>query len=122
MEMLNALIVALIGSGAVGTLTSLIIQLGKWFIPTWFPDDSADSWRLGIIVATAAIVTTLQLSGIFIDLPAIEKFATSFAALGTTLMPLLVLFASWVAKATYKNVWQGVKLKLLGKSYTSKFG
>ena len=118
MEFVNALIIALIGSGAFGMLTSLVIQLGKLLFPTWFPNESADNWRLGIIVVTAAVVTILQLFGVFVDLPAIEKFATSFAALGTTLMPLLVLFASWIAKGTYKNLLQGVRW--IGKSYTPK--
>lgn len=118
MEVLNALIVALIGSGAVGVAVSLLIQLGKLFVPKWFPDESADNWRLGLIVVTAVVVAVLQLFGVFVDLPAIEKFATSFAALGATLTPLLVLFASWIAKATYKNVLQGVDY--IGISHTPK--
>jgi len=43
MEILNALIVALLASGAVGMAVSFLIQLGKLFAPNLFPDESADN-------------------------------------------------------------------------------
>ena len=116
MEMLNALILALLASSAVGLGTSFIIQLGKLFIPKWFPDASADNWRLGLIVLTAVGVVVARAFGLDVQLPAIEAIATSLASLGVTLMPLLVLIASAIAKASYKNLLKGVSL--IGFSYS----
>ena len=118
MEDLNFLILALLASGTVGTGVSLVIQIGKLYLPSWFPDGSADNWRLGLIVGTALVVTGLQLFGVFVDMPAIEKFTGAFAALGATLMPLFVLFAGWIAKQTYNNVLKGIWK--LGVSHTKE--
>lgn len=117
MEILNALIVALLASGAVGTLVSLVIQLGKLLVPKWFPDGSADNWRLGLVVLTAVIVTMVRAFGFAVEIGQVETVATSLAALGATLYPLFVLVANWIAKATYKNVLQGVSK--IGISHTS---
>ena len=118
MEVLNALIVVLLASGAVGMAVSFLIQLGKLFAPKWFPDESADNWRLGLIVATAVIVTVVRSLGYTVGIDQVETAATSLAALGATLYPLFVLIASWIAKATYKNVLQGVSK--VGISHTPK--
>jgi len=118
MDLLNALIIALMGSGAVGMGVSFLIQLGKLFLPKWFPDESADNWRLGMIVTTAVVLLVLQTTGVLVELPQIEAAFTALATLGATLMPLLILIASWIAKATYKNVLQGVKG--VGISHTPK--
>ena len=120
METLNAFIIALLVSGAVGTLISLAIQLGKLFVPKWFPDGSADNWRLGLVVLVAVVLVGLRMAGVLVEFETIEALATAFATLGATLMPLLVLFANWIAKATYKNVLQGVKY--IGISHSPKYG
>jgi hypothetical protein len=118
MDIMNALIVALLASGAVGMAVSFIIQLGKLFAPTLFPDASADNWRLGLIVATAATVSIARAFGYTVEIGQVETVATSLASLGATLMPLFVLVANWIAKQTYKNVLQGVKF--IGLSHTKK--
>lgn len=118
MEILNSLIVALLASGAVGMAVSFLIQLGKLAKPQWFPDQSADNWRLGLVVLTAVVVSVVRAFGYTVEIGQVETVATSLAALGATLYPLFVLVASWAAKATYKNVLQGVKF--IGKSYTAK--
>lgn len=117
METLNSLIIVLLASGAVGAAVSFLIQLGKLFAPSLFPDESADNWRLGLIVLTAIGVTVARMFGYTVEIGAVETVATSLAALGATLYPLFVLVASWIAKATYKNVLQGVRF--IGKSYSS---
>ncbi len=116
MEMLNTLILALLASGAFGMLVSLVIQIGKLFIPVWFPDGSADNWRLGIVAVTAIGIVVAKLAGVDLEFEGIETVATSIAALGATLMPLLILVANWAAKQTYTSVFKGVRW--LGKSYT----
>ncbi len=116
MDILNGLIVALLASGAVGMAVSFLIQLGKLWFPKAFPDDSADNWRLGLIVLTAVTVIVIRAFGYTVEIGQVEAVATSLAALGTTLYPLFVLIASWVAKLTYKNVLKGVSK--IGKSYT----
>jgi hypothetical protein len=118
MDTLNALIIALLASSAVGIGVSFLIQLGKLFIPKWFPDESADNWRLGLIVLTAAVVLILKVFGVVVELPAIEAAMTSLASLGAIVMPLLVLLANVIAKATYKNALQGVSY--IGISHTPK--
>lgn len=118
MDILNALIVALLASSAVGMAVSFLIQLGKLFLPTWFPDTSADNWRLGLVVLTATIVTVVRALGYTVEIGQVETVATSLAALGASLYPLFVLVASWIAKATYKNVLQGVRF--IGISHTPK--
>jgi hypothetical protein len=117
-ETLNALILALLGSGAVGMLVSFLIQLGKLFAPKWFPDNSADNWRLGLTVGIAVIVFGAQAAGYLIGMEKIEAISTSIAALGATVMPLLVLFANWIAKSTYANLLKGVWK--IGASHTKK--
>lgn len=117
MEVINGLIVVLLASGAVGMAVSFLIQLGKLFLPKWFPDQSADNWRLGLVVLTAVIVVIARSLGYTVEIGQIETVATSLAALGATLYPLFVLVASWIAKQTYKNVLKGVKL--IGISHTS---
>ena len=116
MDTLNALIIALLASSAVGAGVSFVIQLGKLFIPKWFPNESADNWRLGLVVLTAVVMMVLPALGIVVDIKAVEGLFTSLAALGATLLPLLILVANWIAKATYNNVLKGVKF--IGKSYT----
>lgn len=116
MDFFNALIVALLASGAVGMGVSFLIQLGKLFLPTWFPDASADNWRLGLVMLTAVVVVVVRTLGYTVEFETIEAAATSLAALGATLMPLLVLIANWIAKVTYKNVLHGVKF--IGISHT----
>lgn len=116
METFNTLLLALLASGAVGMGVSFVIQVGKLFAPKYFPDNSADNWRLGLIVLTSAVVMILPALGVTVEIKAVEAFFTSLAALGATLMPLLVLFANWIAKATYTNIFKGVWK--LGKSYT----
>lgn len=118
MDLLNSLIVALLASGAVGMAVSLLIQLGKLFLPQWFPDASADNWRLGLVMLTAVVMVGARALGYTVDIEQIEIVATSLAALGATLMPLFILVANWIAKQTYKNVLQGVKF--LGISHTHK--
>lgn len=116
MDFLNDLIVALLASSAVGMVVSFVIQLGKLFFPKFFPDESADNWRLGLIVLTAVVVWGLRLAGVLADVAAVEAIATSIATLGATLMPLLLLLANVIAKATYKDVLKGVQG--IGISYT----
>ena len=118
MDFVHALIVAMLASGAVGMGVSFLIQVGKLFLPAYFPDASADNWRLGLIVLTAVGVAVSRLLGHPIDISQIEAAATTLAAFGATLYPLLVLVANWIAKATYKQVLAGVKF--IGKSYTPK--
>jgi len=108
MDMLNALIIALLASSAVGMAVSLIIQLGKLFVPKAFPDASADNWRLGLIVLTAVVVIVLRALDINVDIASVESAATSLASLGALIMPLLVLLANVASKATYNNVLKGV--------------
>jgi hypothetical protein len=116
MEVLNTLIVALLASTAVGMAVSLIIQIGKLFLPKWFPDGSADNWRLGLVVLTAVVVTALGVLGYPVEVGDIESVAVDLSALGTTLMPLFVLLTNWIAKQTYANVLKGVSR--IGKSYS----
>lgn len=116
MDILNALIVALLASSAVGAGVSFLIQIGKLFIPTWFPDGSADNWRLGLVVLTAVVVLVLRASGVAVELPAVEAAMTSLSSLGAIVLPLLVLLSNVVAKATYKNALRGVSL--IGKTYS----
>lgn len=118
MEVLNGFIVALLASSAVGMAVSFLIQLGKLFFPKLFPDQSADNWRLGLVVLTAVVVTVVRALGYTVEIGQIETVATSLAALGVTLYPLFVLVASWIAKQTYKNVLKGVKF--IGISRTAK--
>jgi hypothetical protein len=118
MEILNALIVALLASGAVGMAVAFVIQLGKLFAPKWFPNESADNWRLGLVVLTAVAVSVVRAFGYTVEIGQIENVATSLAALGATLYPLFVLLANWIAKQTYKNVLRGVSG--IGKSYTAE--
>jgi len=118
MEILNSLIVALLASGAIGMAVSFLIQLGKLFLPALFPDDSADNWRLGLVVLTAVVVIVVRALGYTVEIGQVETVATSLAALGATLYPLFVLVASWTAKATYKNVLHGVEY--IGISHTPK--
>ena len=116
MDTLNSLIVALLASGAVGAAVSFLIQLGKLLAPSLFPDESADNWRLGLIVLTGVVVIVVRALGYTVEIGEIETVATSLAALGATLYPLFVLIASWAAKATYTGVLKGVSG--IGKSYS----
>jgi hypothetical protein len=116
MDVVNALIVALLASSSVGVGVSFVIQLGKLFFPKLFPDASGDNWRLGLIVLTASIVLILKAFGIVVEVPTIEAAMTSLASLGSIVMPLLVLLANVVAKATYKNALRGTSY--IGISYT----
>lgn len=118
MEILNSLIVALLASGAVGMAVSFLIQLGKLALPALFPDNSADNWRLGLVVLVAVAVTIYRAFGNTVEIGQIETVATSLATLGATLYPLFVLVANWIAKATYKNVLQGVSK--IGISHTPR--
>lgn len=118
MDTFNTLLVALLASGAVGMGVSFIIQVGKLLAPQYFPDSSADNWRLGLIVLTAGVIMTLNAFNVPMEIKAVEAFFTSLAALGATVMPLLILFANWIAKSTYKNLLKGVWK--IGKSYTPK--
>ena len=108
MEILNSLIVVLLASGAVGMAVTFLIQLGKLFIPKWFPDGSADNWRLGLVLLTAVGVMITRLAGYPLSVEAIEAAAVQLTLLGTTLMPLLVLFANWISKSTYTQMLKGV--------------
>jgi hypothetical protein len=108
LDQLYNLLVAIMASAAVGLGVSFLIQLGKLFIPKWFPDASADNWRLGLSLLAAIVVLVLRLFGIPIELANLESVMNSLAALGGLLMPLLVLIASWVAKTSYINLWKGV--------------
>jgi len=116
MSILNALIVALLASGAVGSAVALLIQLGKLFVPGWFPDGSADNWRLGTIALVAVAVLVLRAFGAKVEVADVENAAVSLSALSLTLMPLLVLFASWVSKGTYSNLLKGAWK--IGKSHS----
>lgn len=117
MDILNGLIVVLLASGSVGMAISFLIQLGKLFLPKWFPDQSADNWRLGLVVLTAVVVMVVRSMGYTVEIGQVETIATSLAALGATLYPLFVLVASWIAKQTYKSVLKGVKF--IGISHSS---
>jgi len=116
MDVLNALIIALLASTAVGGAVSLIIQIGKMLLPKAFPDGSADNWRLGLILLTAVGIMIANAFGYVVTIPALEAYAVSFAALGSILMPLVVLLANWFAKTFYTSVFKGVKL--IGKTYS----
>lgn len=116
MDVLNALITALLASSAVGGAIALIIQIGKMWFPKAFPDGSADNWRLGLVLLTAIGIMVANAFGVVVTIPALEAYSVSFATLGTVLMPLIVLIANWFAKTFYSSVFKGVKW--VGKSYT----
>jgi putative Mn2+ efflux pump MntP len=61
-----------------------------------------------VVLVAIAVTIVRATTGVTIEFDTIEKVATALAVFGTTLMPLLVLFASWIAKQTYKNLLKGV--------------
>ena len=105
----------------IGLAITFLIQLGKMYAPQWFPDASAQNWRLGaiLIITLAAFFIpmiwpqTMQ----FFAITNLDQLARDFAEFGTLLMPLFVLVSDWASKKFYSSILRG---SFLGKSYSLK--
>lgn len=120
---LTAIMVALLAAPGVGSAFSFLIQLGKMFAPKWFPDETAQNWRLGAILVTALLIyfvpTFYPPAAEWLNVIRLDAVSKSFAEFGLLVMPLFVWIADWIAKKFYQSVLRGT---FLGKSYSGPAG
>lgn len=82
----------------VAVLASLLLNLGKKYLPQLFPDGSAPGWNLGLNIIFMAVLAFLQLSGRAETIPVLDQNAGAFANALTIILGLVgQLFASRVA-------------------------
>ncbi len=108
----------LLTSAAVAGFVSFFIQLGKSVAPTKFPDNSADTWRVALIVIIVGGAYGAKALNLAVDFLAVEAFITKLTNFGLAAFPLLVPVVSWMAKFFYSNVFKNLRLKIIGKSWT----
>lgn len=114
---LTALFIAISGAVGFGAAITFVIQIGKLFIPKWFPDASAQNWRVGLILLFAVILFVAKLVSpeTLLTFEYLDALAGSFANFGLLILPLFVALANWTSKGIYANVLRGVSV--IGKSY-----
>jgi len=112
----NAVFLAVAGAVGFGSLTTLLIQVGKIFLPKLFPDGSAGNWRLLFVLIGALILYLAPMFGWSLDFAGFDKVSAALASLGATLSPLFVWLADWISQKFYAGLLQG--RALIGKSYS----
>lgn len=116
---LTAIFTALAAATGIGTALAFLIQIGKMFKPNWFPDSSAQNWRLGTILFLTLVVYFVPIlyppSVEWLNVLALDSLAKSFAEFGSLIMPLFVALADWIAKKFYQVTLRGT---FVGKSWT----
>jgi hypothetical protein len=104
--------------GGLAILVAALTNIGKKYLPKYFPDGSAPKWSLILNVLGFALVASLQLSGRADLIPVIDKNAE---LIGTTLTTLLVIVLQlYGSRVAHDNVLAG--LPVIGKSFTSETG
>lgn len=111
------LFVAVAAAIGVGALITVLLQIGKLVVPKWFPDNSADNWRLGIVLIVAIVLYFGPQFGLVITFADLDVAAQSLSELGVMLMPLFIWLADWVSRTFYQKVLRN-KLWFVGKSTT----
>lgn len=119
---LTMLMTALLAAPGIGAGLTILIQLGKMFLPNYFPDETAQNWRLGAVLVIALLIYFVPM----IYPPALEwltvlkldALAQSFSEFFGIVAPLFVLLANWFSKITYTAALRGTFV--LGFSHTLK--
>ncbi len=116
---LTATFNALVQSVGVGAGLSFLNQLGKIFLPKYFPNDSSDNWRLGsILVLTLLIVFAPMLfpnAAKYLTVLNFNQIGKDFAEFGALLIPLFIASSKYSSELFYRWTLRGT---FLGKSYT----
>lgn len=110
---LTALIVALLSSPGVGLAISILIDLGKKYLPKYFPNDSAQNWRLAMVIILAVLLFVVQfipaLRGLY-TVQYVDALLKSFADFAIIVIPVFVFFGDLLAKIWYQNSLKGTFL------------
>ena len=116
---LTAVFQSLMAAAGIGSALSFLIQLGKMWFPKWFPNDTAQNWRLGSIFALTLIVYFVPLfyppAVAWLNVTHLDQLARDFAEFGALIVPLFVAATDWVSKKFYTSVLRG---SFVGKSNT----
>lgn len=115
---LTALYIAVSGAVGFGAAFAFLIQIGKLFIPKYFPDSSAQNWRVGLTLLSTLTLFVIGL--VKPDSPVtfeyLDSLMKNMAEFGVLLMPLFIWLANLVSKTMYQQVLRGVAW--IGRSYT----
>jgi len=116
---LNSIFTALMASVGVGSALSFLIQLGKMYLPQYFPDGSAQNWRLASILILALAIYFVPLwfpnAAEWLAVIRLDQLAQDFANFGALIMPLFVWMSDLISRKFYANVLRG---SFVGKSHS----
>lgn len=113
---IDSIFTSLKASVALAGAITLILQVGKLFLPKVFPDNSLETWRTGLVLVISVFLFLGPTFGLFVSMEMVDKYAQTLSQIGVSLMPLFVWLSDWLSKMLYQKVLRG--RKLIGKSYS----
>lgn len=118
-EILSALFIAVSGGVGFGAAITFLIQLGK--LTSWkaFADNTAQNWRVGLILAFTVFLFVAPLFNPETKwtFDFLNSLMGAFAEFGMLLMPLFGVVADFTAKNIYSRI-RGVSF--IGISWSKK--
>lgn len=113
---LGDLFTTLLSLGGVALFFAALVNAGKKFIPTWFPDGSAPTYTL--IFQTAGLVglVVLQLTGRMDLVPIIDQSAGILANILSSVV--MLAYQIYIARKGHQEALAG--LPVVGTSYTGR--